>query len=123
MPTWSIGNRADAYGNGHNEEFLGKTLGDAKKDLVIGTKFGNIRGPNGERGGTNANLESIEEVFTVGMNRAVQLLAENSWKVTLDEDGKLQWTHDSESTRIQPARSFWQRIQEFFFSAFPKEYY
>ena len=29
-----------------------------------------------ERGGTNANLENIEEVFTVGMNRAVQLLAE-----------------------------------------------
>ncbi len=29
-----------------------------------------------ERGGTNANLESIDEVFTIGMNRAVQLLAE-----------------------------------------------
>ena len=29
-----------------------------------------------DRGGTNANLESIDEVFTVGMNRAVQLLAE-----------------------------------------------
>ncbi len=29
-----------------------------------------------DRGGTNANLEGIEEVFTVGMNRAVQLLAE-----------------------------------------------
>ena len=29
-----------------------------------------------ERGGTNANLEGIDEVFTVGMNRAVQLLAE-----------------------------------------------
>ncbi len=29
-----------------------------------------------ERGGTNANLEGIEEVWTVGMNRAVQLLAE-----------------------------------------------
>ncbi|WOI55684.1 type I DNA topoisomerase [Palleronia sp. LCG004] len=28
------------------------------------------------KGGTNANLESIEDVFTVGMNRAVQLLAE-----------------------------------------------
>ena len=28
------------------------------------------------RGGTNANLESIEEVWEVGMNRAVQLLAE-----------------------------------------------
>jgi DNA topoisomerase-1 len=28
------------------------------------------------KGGTNANLEGIEEVFTVGMNRAVQLLAE-----------------------------------------------
>ncbi|WP_298260709.1 type I DNA topoisomerase [uncultured Litoreibacter sp.] len=28
------------------------------------------------RGGTNANLESLEDVFTVGMNHAVQLLAE-----------------------------------------------
>ncbi|WP_370285449.1 type I DNA topoisomerase [Pseudooceanicola nanhaiensis] len=29
-----------------------------------------------DRGGTNANLETIEDVWTVGMNRAVQLLAE-----------------------------------------------
>ncbi len=29
-----------------------------------------------DRGGTNANLEGIEEVWEVGMNRAVQLLAE-----------------------------------------------
>ncbi len=29
-----------------------------------------------DRGGTNANLESLDEVFTVGMNRAVQLIAE-----------------------------------------------
>ncbi|MEM7295395.1 MAG: topoisomerase C-terminal repeat-containing protein, partial [Pseudomonadota bacterium] len=29
-----------------------------------------------DRGGTNANLESNDEVWTVGMNRAVQLLAE-----------------------------------------------
>ncbi len=29
-----------------------------------------------DRGGTNANLESLEDVFTVGMNHAVQLLAE-----------------------------------------------
>ena len=29
-----------------------------------------------DRGGTNANLEGIDEVWTVGMNRAVQLLAE-----------------------------------------------
>ena len=28
------------------------------------------------RGGTNANLENLDEVWTVGMNRAVQLLAE-----------------------------------------------
>jgi DNA topoisomerase-1 len=31
-----------------------------------------------DRGGTNANLESIDEVWTVGMNRAVQLLAEKA---------------------------------------------
>jgi putative cardiolipin synthase len=49
--------------------------------------------------------------------------AANSWRVSLDGDGKLQWSHDSEVTTMQPARNFWQRVQELFFRAMPKEYY
>ena len=47
----------------------------------------------------------------------------NSWQVRLDESGDLVWTNDEETTNRQPARSFWQRVQDFFFRAVPKEYY
>ncbi len=50
---------SDAYGNGHNEELFGRHLSALGDRVVIGTKFGNIRGPNGERGGTNAKPDYV----------------------------------------------------------------
>lgn len=50
---------SDAYGNGHNEDLYGQHLAAHGGRVVIGTKFGNIRGPNGERGGTNAKPDYI----------------------------------------------------------------
>jgi aryl-alcohol dehydrogenase-like predicted oxidoreductase len=50
---------SDAYGNGHNEELLREALGEDMKRVVVGTKFGNVRGPNGERGGTNGKAEYV----------------------------------------------------------------
>ncbi len=48
---------------------------------------------------------------------------ENAWRVTLDGDGRILWTADGESTTEQPARNFWQRMQDVFFMAFPGELY
>jgi hypothetical protein len=47
----------------------------------------------------------------------------NAWQVTLTGDGRLRWTHDSETVDRQPARYWWQRVQDVFFMAFPKELY
>jgi putative cardiolipin synthase len=51
------------------------------------------------------------------------MLPENSWEVTLDAKGQTIWTNDKKVVTRQPARSWWQRVQDFFFMAFPKEYY
>lgn len=40
---------ADMYGCGHNEELLGRFLKGRRDKVVLATKFGNVRGPNGER--------------------------------------------------------------------------
>lgn len=47
----------------------------------------------------------------------------NSWQVTLDAAGKLVWSNDVDEVRRQPARSWWQRVEDVFFMAFPKEMY
>ena len=75
------------------------------------------------------NTEMGVIVESDGLGEALAQLIErdmsaaNSWQVTLDEDGKLQWAHDQKVTDLQPARNFWQRVEELFFRAVPKEYY
>jgi aryl-alcohol dehydrogenase-like predicted oxidoreductase len=42
---------SDAYGNGHNEELVGKAIKGRRSDVVLATKFGNLGG----RGGRTAD--------------------------------------------------------------------
>jgi putative cardiolipin synthase len=44
---------------------------------------------------------------------------ENSWRVTMDEEGWLTWTNDEESVKRQPARNFRQRFFEFLLNLLP----
>jgi putative cardiolipin synthase len=47
----------------------------------------------------------------------------NSWQVMLDARGKLVWTNDQQVVTRQPARNFWQRVEDVLFRAIPKQYY
>jgi aryl-alcohol dehydrogenase-like predicted oxidoreductase len=38
---------SDMYGWGHNEELLGRALGGRRKGVVVATKFGQVRSPDG----------------------------------------------------------------------------
>lgn len=46
-------------------------------------------------------------------------LPENAWQVRLDKEGELYWTNSEEITMRQPARSWWQRLQDSFFVLLP----
>jgi putative cardiolipin synthase len=47
----------------------------------------------------------------------------NSWQVTLAPDGTLRWKSDAGERKTQPARNFWQRLEDVFFKFFPSSYY
>jgi len=44
---------------------------------------------------------------------------QNAWRVTLDADGRLQWTGNPKTLKRQPARGFTQRMLEFFVNLLP----
>lgn len=48
---------------------------------------------------------------------------ENAWRVTLDEDGEMVWISGEEVLHRQPARHFWQRIEDLLLGLLPKEIY
>ena len=50
---------------------------------------------------------------------APDFLPENSWQVSLDEQGELRWQSGDEVLTRQPAGSIWQRMGDAFFGLLP----
>jgi len=50
---------SDAYGAGHNEALVAEAIRGRRGEAMVSTKFGNIRGPQGQRGGTNARPDYV----------------------------------------------------------------
>jgi putative cardiolipin synthase len=55
------------------------------------------------------------------MDRDMQ--PENAWHVVLAPNGSIRWVSGDTTLTRQPARSFWQRVQDVIFVIVPKEYY
>ncbi len=60
---------ADMYGSGHNEILLGKAIKDRRDGLMIATKFGNVRGPNGERLGISGTPAYVKSACEASLKR------------------------------------------------------
>lgn len=60
---------ADAYGVGHNEELLGRALGARRADIVLATKFGNRRRPDGSLMRVDGRPEYVREACEASLRR------------------------------------------------------
>jgi aryl-alcohol dehydrogenase-like predicted oxidoreductase len=60
---------ADMYGVGHNEELVGKAIEGRREKVVLATKFGNVRGPNGEFLGVNGKPEYVHSACEASLRR------------------------------------------------------
>lgn len=60
---------ADMYGVGKNEELLGKALQGRRNDVVIATKFGNVRGEDGSFLGINGRPDYVKSACEASLRR------------------------------------------------------
>jgi aryl-alcohol dehydrogenase-like predicted oxidoreductase len=60
---------ADMYGVGANEELVGKAIKGKRDKVVIATKFGNMRGPNGEFLGVNGKPDYVRKSCDESLKR------------------------------------------------------
>jgi aryl-alcohol dehydrogenase-like predicted oxidoreductase len=61
---------ADMYGPFTNEMLVGKAIADRPRDqIVLATKFGNVRGENGERLGIRGDAEYVREACDASLKR------------------------------------------------------
>src|ERR671933_1426018 len=60
---------ADMYGPFKNEELVGRAIRDRRDSVVLATKFGNVRGENGERLGIRGDAEYVREACDASLRR------------------------------------------------------
>ncbi len=59
---------ADMYGIGHNEELVGRAINDRRNKVVLATKFGIVRHPDGSRG-YNGKPEYVKKSCDASLKR------------------------------------------------------
>jgi aryl-alcohol dehydrogenase-like predicted oxidoreductase len=60
---------ADMYGWGQNEELVGRAIADRRDEVFLATKFGNVRGPNGEFLGVRGDPEYVRSACEASLRR------------------------------------------------------
>ena len=60
---------ADIYGPFKNEELVGRAIRDRRKRVILATKFGNVRGPDGSFVGVNGRPEYVRESCDASLKR------------------------------------------------------
>jgi aryl-alcohol dehydrogenase-like predicted oxidoreductase len=60
---------ADMYGPFTNEKLVGKAIAGRRDEVVLATKFGNVRGPDGERLGVRGDPEYVHEACEASLQR------------------------------------------------------
>ncbi len=60
---------ADVYGMGRNEELVGRAIAGRRDDVVLATKFANVRGPGGEFLGVRGDPHYVKECCDASLKR------------------------------------------------------
>ncbi len=60
---------ADMYGPFTNEKLVGRAIAGRRDEVVLATKFGNVRGPNGERLGVRGDPDYVRQACDASLER------------------------------------------------------
>lgn len=60
---------ADMYGVGRNEELVGRAIASRRHEVIIATKFGNVRGADGSFQGVNGRPEYVQPACEASLRR------------------------------------------------------
>ena len=60
---------ADMYGAGRNEELVGRAIGARRDTVIVATKFGNVRNPDGTFAGVNGKPDYVRQCCEASLRR------------------------------------------------------
>ena len=83
---------ADMYGVGRNEELVGRAVADRRDKVVLATKFGNVRAPDGTRIGISGKPDYVREACDASLRRLKVEVIDLYYQHRVDPDTPIEDT-------------------------------
>lgn len=95
---------ADMYGVGHNEQLVGRAIHDRRDTVVLATKFGNVRGPNGERLGIDGSPEYVMKACDASLKQLGVAHIDLYYQHRVDPDTPIEETVGAMSRLVEEGK-------------------
>ena len=103
---------ADMYGGGRNEELLGSAIRGRRDQVVIATKFGNVRNPDGTFKGVNGKPEYVRQCCEASLRRLGVDVIDLYYQHRVDPETPIEDTVGAMSTLVREGKVRWLGLSE-----------
>ncbi len=103
---------ADMYGGGRNEELLGKAIRGRRTQVIIATKFGNERNPDGTFKGANGKPEYLRRCCEASLKRLGVDVIDLYYQHRVDPDTPIEDTVGAMSDLVREGKVRWLGLSE-----------
>ena len=103
---------ADMYGGGRNEELVGRALRGRRDGVVIATKFGNMRNPDGTFKGVNGRPEYVRQACDASLARLGVDRIDLLYQHRVDPDTPIEDTVGAMADLVRAGKVRWLGLSE-----------
>jgi aryl-alcohol dehydrogenase-like predicted oxidoreductase len=103
---------ADMYGGGRNEELLGRAIRGRRNQVVIATKFGNVRNPDGTFKGVNGKPEYVRQCCEASLRRLGVDVIDLYYQHRVDPETPIEETVGAMSALVREGKVRWLGLSE-----------
>lgn len=103
---------ADMYGVGRNEMLVGRAINGRRDEVFLATKFGNMRGPNGEFLGVNGRPDYVRQSCEASLKRLGVDVIDLYYQHRVDPEVPIEETVGAMADLVRAGKVRWLGLSE-----------
>ncbi|MDE2173958.1 MAG: aldo/keto reductase [Betaproteobacteria bacterium] len=103
---------ADMYGVGRNEVLVGRAINGRRDEVFLATKFGNMRGPNGEFLGVNGRPDYVRQSCEASLKRLGVEVIDLYYQHRVDPEVPIEETVGAMADLVRAGKVRWLGLSE-----------
>jgi aryl-alcohol dehydrogenase-like predicted oxidoreductase len=103
---------ADMYGSGRNEELVGRAIAGRRDDVIIATKFGNVRNPDGTFKGVNGKPDYVRQCCDASLKRLGVDVIDLYYQHRVDPETPIEDTVGAMAALVKAGKVRWLGLSE-----------